>query len=96
MRVALVHDWLTGMRGGERVLDALCALLPDADVHTLDFHDGVVDATGEVVAAGTDAHDAQVLDAVVALDDFVRETHDRPLDVGGVHDACLDLAHASS
>ena len=23
-RVALVHDWLNGMRGGEKVLDALC------------------------------------------------------------------------
>ncbi len=29
-RVALVHDWLTGMRGGERVLEAICELFPDA------------------------------------------------------------------
>jgi glycosyltransferase involved in cell wall biosynthesis len=35
MRVALVHDWLTGMRGGERVLEALLALYPDATIHTL-------------------------------------------------------------
>ena len=35
VRVALVHDWLTGMRGGERVLGALCALFPDADLYTL-------------------------------------------------------------
>jgi glycosyltransferase involved in cell wall biosynthesis len=35
MRVALVHDWLTGMRGGERVLEALVALYPDAVIHTL-------------------------------------------------------------
>lgn len=34
-RVALVHDWLNGMRGGEKVLEHLCALLPDADVYTL-------------------------------------------------------------
>ena len=34
-RVALVHDWLTGMRGGEKVLDALLQLLPDASVFTL-------------------------------------------------------------
>ena len=34
-RVALVHDWLTGMRGGERVLAALCRLYPDADLYTL-------------------------------------------------------------
>ncbi|MDJ0869507.1 MAG: glycosyltransferase [Myxococcota bacterium] len=37
MRVALVHDWLTGLRGGERVLDELAALFPDADLYTL-FH----------------------------------------------------------
>ena len=23
MKVALVHDWLTGMRGGEKVLEAI-------------------------------------------------------------------------
>ena len=28
MKVALVHDWLTGMRGGEKVLEVLCELLP--------------------------------------------------------------------
>ncbi len=38
MRVALVHDWLTGTRGGEKVLQALCEHHPDADVFTL-FHD---------------------------------------------------------
>jgi len=36
-RVALVHDWLTGMRGGERVLDAIASLYPGAPIHTL-FH----------------------------------------------------------
>jgi len=35
MRVALVHDWLTGMRGGEKVLEVFCELFPDADLHTL-------------------------------------------------------------
>jgi glycosyltransferase involved in cell wall biosynthesis len=34
-RVALVHDWLTGLRGGERVLEALCGLYPDAEIFTL-------------------------------------------------------------
>jgi glycosyltransferase involved in cell wall biosynthesis len=34
-RVVLVHDWLTGMRGGEKVLESLCRLLPDADLITL-------------------------------------------------------------
>lgn len=34
-RVALVHDWLTGMRGGEKVLEAIAALFPGAPIHTL-------------------------------------------------------------
>jgi glycosyltransferase involved in cell wall biosynthesis len=35
MKVALVHDWLTGMRGGERCLEAFLSIYPDADIHTL-------------------------------------------------------------
>jgi glycosyltransferase involved in cell wall biosynthesis len=35
MKVALVHYWLVNMRGGERVLEALCDLYPDADIFTL-------------------------------------------------------------
>ena len=34
-RTALIHDWLTGMRGGEKVLEALCELFPGAPVYTL-------------------------------------------------------------
>jgi glycosyltransferase involved in cell wall biosynthesis len=34
-RVALVHDWLTGMRGGEKVLDAICELYPEAPLFSL-------------------------------------------------------------
>jgi glycosyltransferase involved in cell wall biosynthesis len=34
-RVAIVHDWLTGMRGGERVLEALFTLFPAAELFTL-------------------------------------------------------------
>jgi glycosyltransferase involved in cell wall biosynthesis len=33
--VVLVHDWLTGMRGGEKVLESLCRLFPSADLLTL-------------------------------------------------------------
>lgn len=36
-RVALVHDWLTSYRGGERVLEAIAELFPDAEIYTL-FH----------------------------------------------------------
>ena len=35
MKIALIHDWLTGMRGGERALLAFCELFPDADLFTL-------------------------------------------------------------
>ncbi len=35
LRVALVHDWLTGMRGGEKVLLSLARMFPDAPVYTL-------------------------------------------------------------
>jgi len=38
MRVAIVHYWLLNMRGGERVLEGLCHLLPSADIFTL-FYD---------------------------------------------------------
>lgn len=34
-RVVLGHDWLTGMRGGERVLELLCETFPDAPIATL-------------------------------------------------------------
>jgi glycosyltransferase involved in cell wall biosynthesis len=34
-RVAIVHDWLTGMRGGEKVLEAISELYPDAPIFTL-------------------------------------------------------------
>ncbi|MGQ9618708.1 MAG: glycosyltransferase [Candidatus Aminicenantia bacterium] len=37
MKVALVHDWLTGRRGGEKVLEVFAELFPEADIYTL-FH----------------------------------------------------------
>jgi glycosyltransferase involved in cell wall biosynthesis len=33
-RVAIVHYWLVSMRGGEKVLEALCELFPEADIFT--------------------------------------------------------------
>lgn len=38
MRVAIVHDWLLGMRGGERCLEVILEIFPDADLYTL-FYD---------------------------------------------------------
>lgn len=45
LRVAVIHDWLTGMRGGERVLEALCELFPAARLFTLVHVPGVVSPT---------------------------------------------------
>ncbi len=46
-RVALVHDWLTGMRGGERVLEAIASLYLGAPIHTLFHFPGSVSAALE-------------------------------------------------
>ncbi len=35
MAIAIIHDWLTGMRGGEKVLAAMASLYPQADLFTL-------------------------------------------------------------
>ena len=42
LRVALVHDWLTGMRGGEKCLEVLCEMFPRADLYTLVHERGSV------------------------------------------------------
>ncbi len=36
-KIALVHDWLTGQRGGEKVLEVLAEIFPHAPIFTL-FH----------------------------------------------------------
>lgn len=38
MRVAIVHDWLLGMRGGERALDVFCKMFPAAEIFTLFYN----------------------------------------------------------
>jgi glycosyltransferase involved in cell wall biosynthesis len=35
LKIALVHDWLTGMRGGEKCLELACRRFPDARLYTL-------------------------------------------------------------
>src|SRR5436853_1953986 len=47
MRLAFVHDWLTGMRGGERALEVLCERFPDAELFTLVHVPGSVSPTIE-------------------------------------------------
>jgi glycosyltransferase involved in cell wall biosynthesis len=45
--VALAHDWLTGMRGGEKALEVICERFPDADLFTLVHIPGSVSPTIE-------------------------------------------------
>ena len=34
MKIAIIHYWLVTMRGGEKVLESLCELFPEADIYT--------------------------------------------------------------
>jgi glycosyltransferase involved in cell wall biosynthesis len=52
-RIALVHDWLTGMRGGEKVLEVLCELCPQASLFTLVHVPGSVSPTIERLSPRT-------------------------------------------
>lgn len=45
MKVAIVHYWLVSMRGGEKVVEALCELFPDADVFTHVYKPTAISAT---------------------------------------------------
>ena len=47
MRVAIIHDWLTGMRGGERCLEVFCELFPQAHLYTLLHISGSVSSSIE-------------------------------------------------
>src|SRR5258706_14518334 len=66
-RVALVHDWLTGMRGGERVLERVARCFPDADLHTLVWRRGAVSAEIERHRIST-----SFLDRLPAADSYYR------------------------
>jgi glycosyltransferase involved in cell wall biosynthesis len=47
LRVALIHDWLTGMRGGEKALEVFCEMFPAADLFTLVHLPGTTSPTIE-------------------------------------------------
>ncbi len=55
LRVALVHDWLTGMRGGEKCLEVLCRAFPDATLYTLIHRRGSLSPTIESMTIRTSA-----------------------------------------
>ncbi len=45
MKVAIVHYWLVGMRGGEKVVEALCEMFPEADIYTHVHDPAAISAT---------------------------------------------------
>jgi glycosyltransferase involved in cell wall biosynthesis len=47
MRVAIIHDWLLGMRGGERILNVFCQMFPQAEIFTLIYNKGTLTPTLE-------------------------------------------------
>ena len=53
LRVALVHDWLTGMRGGEKCLEVLCRAFPRATLYTLIHRKGSTSPAIESMAIRT-------------------------------------------
>jgi len=52
-RVAVVHEWFTGMRGGEKCVEALCEVFPEADVYALLHVPGSVSPAIEKRIRGT-------------------------------------------
>ncbi|MDA1043657.1 MAG: glycosyltransferase [Verrucomicrobia bacterium] len=52
LHTTLCHDWLTGMRGGERVLELLCEGFPEAEICTL-IHNR------DVISEGINRHNIQ-------------------------------------
>lgn len=39
-KVVILHDWLVGFRGGERMLEAICEIYPEAPIYTLFYKPG--------------------------------------------------------
>ncbi|MBT7609894.1 MAG: glycosyltransferase [Bacteriovoracaceae bacterium] len=50
LNVVLLHDWLTGFRGGERVLEVFCEMFPEAPIYTLLHQKG---STSDIIESRT-------------------------------------------
>ena len=57
MKTALLHYWLTNMRGGEKVLAALGEMFPKSVVYTHAFGKGIRDQGSEIRWHGHDVHE---------------------------------------
>jgi glycosyltransferase involved in cell wall biosynthesis len=95
MKVALVHDWLTGLRGGERCLQALVALYPDADIFTLVHVPGATSAQIDARVRGT-----SLLQSLPGVRKYYRAllplfpAAARSLDLSG-YDLVVSISHAA-
>lgn len=52
-RIAIVHEWFTSMRGGEKCVEALCELFPQAEIYSLVHVKGSVSPTIERMSGHT-------------------------------------------
>jgi len=92
--VAIVHDWLTGMRGGERVLERVARGFPQAELYTLVWRRGAVSAELERHRIHT-----SFLDRLPAADTHYRwflplfPRAIESLDLSR-HDAVISISHA--
>lgn len=95
MKVALVHDWLTGLRGGERCLQALLALYPNADIFTLLHVPGATSTQIDARVQGT-----SFLQSLPGVRKYYRAllplfpAAARSLDLGG-YDLVISISHAA-
>jgi glycosyltransferase involved in cell wall biosynthesis len=69
LRVAIVHDWLTGMRGGEKVLEGLLEIVPGAEIFTLFHFPGTV---SETIERGRRIHTSSLQKWAVSAGDYRR------------------------
>lgn len=95
-RVAIVHDWLTGMRGGERCLEYFLSLYPEADLFTLLHKPGAVSPLIESRLRGVSV--LQRLPAVWRYYRFALPLYPlavRSLDLRG-YDLVISLSHAAA
>ncbi|MBF0352045.1 MAG: glycosyltransferase [SAR324 cluster bacterium] len=54
-KIAIVHDWLNGMRGGEKCLEVFCEIFPQAHLYTLIHEQGKLSDVIEAMDIRTSA-----------------------------------------
>ena len=77
--IVLVHDWLTGMRGGEKCLDVLCRRWPEAQLFTLLHASGSVSPTHRT----TPAHNRSFLSTIYRVSKTLLSLSAAPNAAGG-------------